>query len=66
MLTAVHKKTSPVSVNDENDDILVVQAKIGTQNVRLINAYGPQENSAEDTTNELVRAECVRCPWLLA
>ena len=49
LLTAVHKKTSPVSVNDENDDILVVQATIGTQNVRLINAYGPQENSAEDT-----------------
>ena len=52
LLTAVHHNLSPVSINDEKDDILVVQAKVGTKSVRLINAYGPQENSSEDITNE--------------
>ena len=35
LLTAVHKNLSPVSINDEKDDILVVQAKIGTKNVPM-------------------------------
>ena len=52
LLTAVHQNLSPVCISDEKDDILVVQAKIGTRSVRLINAYGPQENSNEENKNE--------------
>ena len=52
LLTAVHRNLSPVSVSDDKENILVVQAKIGTKDVRLINAYGPQENSNEESTIE--------------
>ena len=52
LLTAVHRNLSPVSVSDDKENILVVQAKICTKDVRLINAYGPQENSNEELTIE--------------
>ena len=50
LLTAVHRNLAPVSVtsNDETE-ILVVEAKTGDTKTRFINAYGPQENSDEDT-----------------
>ena len=67
LLTAVHHNLSPVSINDEKDDILVVQAKVGTKSVRLINAYGPQENSSEDITNEFFNnldTEVKKASWL--
>ena len=52
LLTAVHQNLSPISISDDKDDILVVQAKLGNKNVRLINAYGPQESSEDDKTSE--------------
>ena len=52
LLTAVHRNLSPVSVSDDKENILVVQVKIGTKDVRLINAYGPQDSSNEDSTME--------------
>ena len=51
LLTAVHKNIEPVSVCDEvsDDEILVVETKLNDKKVRMINAYGPQEDSPEDT-----------------
>ena len=52
LLTGVHKNLEPVSVSDDNDDeILVVEAKVADKKVRLINAYGPQESCHEDEKN---------------
>ena len=50
LLTAVHKNFEPVSVGDGKDaeEVLVVEAKLGINKVRLINAYGPQEDALED------------------
>ena len=51
LLTAVHKNLEPVSVSsdeNEDDEILVVEAKLQTQKIRLVNAYGPQEDEVED------------------
>jgi exonuclease III len=50
LLTAVHKNLSPVSIgNEENEEILTVQAKIMDKKVRFINAYGPQETEIDET-----------------
>ena len=50
LLTAVHRNLEPVSIDGDNDDdeVLVVEAKIQTEKIRLINAYGPQEDELED------------------
>ena len=51
LLTAVHKNLEPLSVSsdeNEDDEILVVEAKLQTQKIRLVNAYGPQEDEVED------------------
>ena len=47
LLTAVKENLNPVLVNTGQDDtaILVVQVKVGNLEVRVINAYGPQEDS---------------------
>ena len=44
----------PVSVSDENDaEILVVEAKFSKYKVRLINAYGPQEEEAGEDKDKI-------------
>ena len=49
LLTAVHKNLEPESVGDDTEDeVLVVEAKLANKKVRLINAYGPQEDSKEE------------------
>ena len=50
LLTAVHRNLDPVSVGDGNEEVevLVVEAKLQSKKVRLINAYGPQEDEIED------------------
>ena len=49
LLIAVHKTLKPVSVsNDTEEEVLVVAATIVSKKVRLINAYGPQEDEKED------------------
>ena len=46
ILTGIHKNLSPVYISGGEDSIelLVVQAKVGSANIRFINGYGPQEN----------------------
>ena len=49
LLTAVHKSLNPVSVsNDTEEEVLVVEATIATKKIRLINAYGPQEDEKDN------------------
>ena len=45
LITAVHQEFKPSLIETEidNSDILSVKCKIGNNNVRLINGYGPQE-----------------------
>ena len=49
LLTAVHKTLNPVSIsNDNEEEVLVVEATIAHKKVRFINAYGPQEDDKDD------------------
>ena len=52
LLTAVHEVLDPVlvSAGDDDNEVLVVQMKVGHLNVRVFNAYGPQE---DETTASL-------------
>ena len=49
LLTAVVRDLEPVLISDggEENEILVVQANVGKHKIRIINAYGPQEDEAE-------------------
>ena len=50
LLTAVDEKLLPVLIStgiDENSEILVVQVKTQNHNIRIINAYGPQEENGK-------------------
>ena len=50
LITAVHNNLHPVQVsNDEDTEILVVEAKIDDMKLRLINGYGPQESDEENS-----------------
>ena len=54
LLTAVHKNLKPVSVGDETEtEILVVQATFQNKVVRLINGYGPQDESNSSDEEKL-------------
>ena len=46
LLTVVHEDLEPVLVSEGNDDIeiLVVEGVIGSEKLRIINGYGPQED----------------------
>ena len=52
LLTAVDENLSPVlvSAGDEENEILVVQVTVDGLNIRIFNAYGPQEGSSRDTS----------------
>ena len=53
LLTAVDQNINPVLIStgkDEDTEIITVQAKVGRHNIRIINAYGPQE----DEENQVV------------
>ena len=49
LLTAVDQDLDPVLISEggEENEILVVQANLGNQKIRIINAYGPQEDEIE-------------------
>ena len=48
LITAVHEKFNPTLIEGEQDnpDVLIVQCKIGSNSVSLINGYDPQETDA--------------------
>ena len=54
VFTAVDKNLSPVHIPHENEEvnIVVVQALVGNHRVRLINCYGPQETESKSKRNE--------------
>ena len=59
-MTGVHKNLIPVLISggEDNLEILVVQAKIGSHDCRFINGYGPQEyQSMEDRISFYARLE---------
>ena len=49
LLTGVHKSLNPILIHDDDElEILVIQAQLGQLTCRLINAYGPKEGHAKE------------------
>ena len=49
-MTAVSHDLKPVLISDgDESEILVVQAHFGRQEMRIINAYGPQEDEHQQS-----------------
>ena len=50
LLTAIKHDLDSFEIEVSNKDIevLVVQGKLGKENIRIVNAYGPQEDESED------------------
>ena len=46
LLTAARHELEPVLIHEGNEEaeILVIQVKVGLKNIRILNAYGPQED----------------------
>ena len=59
LLTAVDVALDPVLVNAWDDDaaIIVVQIKVGHLDIRVFNAYGPQEDEASSSVKFWVFGE---------
>ena len=55
LLTGVEANLSPVLLSSPENDILVVQTKVEHLNVRIINAYGPQESSVKEEHEKLFK-----------
>ena len=56
LLTAADENLNPVLIStgkEENSEILTVQVKAGKHEIRIINAYGPQED--ESNKDEIYR-----------
>ena len=53
LLTAADEDIDPVLIETESEDteIMTIQVKAGNQNIRIINAYGPQE---DDETKDVL------------
>ena len=52
LLTAAHDDLTPVLITaDDEVELLVIQVKIGDKQIRIFNAYGPQENNFDDSLN---------------
>ena len=51
LFTAVHKSLKPISISsdDQEEELLVVEAKLLETKVRFINGYGPQEKAPENS-----------------
>ena len=72
LLTAVDEDLVPVLVSTGNDDeaeIITVQIKVGKHDIRVINAYGPQEDDSngkifsfwQEVENEIISAKENSC-----
>ena len=58
LITAVHNNLSPVQVSDDDEnEVLVVETKIGDKKLRLINGYGPQEANEEASKSFMNRID---------
>ena len=72
LLTAVDEQLDPVLVNaDDEVELLIVQVKVGVHQIRVFNAYGPQETNPTESLNfwlrleqEIIRAKQDNC-WIL-
>ena len=72
LLTAVDEELDPVLVIADDDvELLVVQLKVGVNNIRVFNAYGPQETNPIESLNfwirleeEIIKAKQDNC-WIL-
>ena len=52
LLTAAHDDLDPVLIKaDIEVELLIIQVKIGNNQVRIFNAYGPQENNFDESLN---------------
>ena len=50
LITVVHNNLHPVQVsNDDDTEVLVVEAKFDNTKIRLINGYGPQESDEDNS-----------------
>ena len=75
LLTAVVEDFNPVLVSQgkEDTEIIVVEAQVGTKTLRIINAYGPQEdddlqdiiNFWQEFEGEIIRATDENCLVLI-
>ena len=73
LLTAVDENLAPVLVSSPDTEILVVQTKVGENEIRIINGYGPQEednvqsihNFWQDIEKEIISAKEQNCKILL-
>ena len=45
LLTAVEENLAPVLVSSPDTEILVIQTRVGSEDIRIINGYGPQEDA---------------------
>ena len=72
LLTAVDQNLKPVLIStgkDEETEILTVQAKVGIHDVRIVNAYGPQEDDGkqdvykfwQEVEQEIITAKDENC-----
>ena len=76
LLTAVDEDLLPVLIStgeEEETEIMTVQVKLGNYDVRIINAYGPQEDDSnlkrfnfwEEVENEIISAKENHCLIIL-
>ena len=69
MITAIDEHVGSVLVSNTDNEILVVQIDIEGLNIRVINAYGPQEDSEteiihrfwQDLEKEVILAKEQKC-----
>lgn len=69
LLTAIEENLAPVLVSSPDTEILVIQTKVGSEDIRIINAYGPQEDDNiqdilkfwQDMDKEIISAKEQNC-----